>query len=287
MKEIKKILVPTDFSDVAQGALLSAGWIAHKTGAELIVLHALETYEFNTTLDNLGLTYVEILKQTVSKKLEELTTQNEQLQGLKISQRMEKGKIHKVISETAIEENCNLIVMGTHGASGISDFNRYLLGSNANRTVNVSDIPVLTIRKNEPIHRVSNILLPLDLTKTTTQKVSTAIALAKVFDATIHAITITELFDGFNPKVDQMDAKLGKVEEEIAANGIACTTASIENKDIAEGVMSYATDPQNAIDLIVIMTRQENLFNEFIPGAHSRKIIGQSPIPVLSMRPKK
>lgn len=285
MIELKKILVPTDFSAVALSALLTAGKLAKQAQAEVVALHAIETYDYNTTLENLGITYKEVLSQTVKKKMEELIEKNEELQDIKISHQMESGKTHKVINQIAQEENCDLIVMGTHGASGIGHIEKFVLGSNAYRVVNSSKLPVLTIRRDQPISAISTILLPLDLSKNTTQKVNTAISIAKLFNASIHAITVTEFFDDFNPKIDSMDTKLGKVEEEITNAGIDCTIASIQHKDVAAGVMDYANE--NAADLIVIMTRQESIINEFFLGSHSRKVIGQSQIPVLSLRPGK
>lgn len=282
---IQKILVPTDFSNESLTALDHAALFANAFSAEVVLLHVVESYAYNAVLDNLGTTYQEIVGKGIEEKLQQLLVDRKSLAGLAVQTRLEEGKVHRVIHRLAEEEGFDLIVMGTHGASGIGHLEKMVLGSNAYRTMNSSPIPVLTVRDTQKPPRLERIVLPLDITKQTTNKVKMAIDLAKLFQASIYIVAITEFLDDFNPNIDRVPKELEEVEHRVHAAGIACTAAQIKYKDVAKGVISYAENVRG--DLIVIMTRQENLLEELILGSHARKIVSQSHVPVLSVRPQK
>lgn len=283
--DLQKILVPTDFSNESLTALDHAALFAHTYDAEIVLLHVVETYEFNAVLDNLGTSYEEIVKKGIEEKIQQLITERDNLKGVTISSRIESGKVHRKVLAVAEELSADLIVMGTHGASGIGHLEKMVLGSNAYRIVNGSSIPVLTIRDANKKPRVERIILPLDITKKTMQKVKTAIDIAKKFKAHIYIVAITEFLDDFNPNIDRIPKELEAVEHRVNAAGIECTAAEIKYRDVAKGVIGYAENVRG--DLIVIMTRQENLIEELILGSHARKIVSQSHVPVLSVRPQK
>lgn len=281
--KLQRILLPTDFSDESLTAMRHAAMYARQFDAELVVLHVLETYAYNAVLDNLGTSYQEIVGKGIEEKLWSLITDQEDMVDLSIQVRIEEGKVHRVIRAVAEEEDISLIVMGTHGASGAGHLDKMVLGSNAYRVMNSSTVPVLTIRNAQKHARVERIVLPLDITKKTTLKVNAAIDMAKKFGASIYLVAITEFFDDFNPKIDRVPKALEEVEHRISAAGISCSAAQIKYKDVAKGVIDYADEVR--ADLIIIMTRQETILEEWLLGSHARKIISQSTVPVLSLRP--
>lgn len=283
--EIKNILVPIDFSDVSLDALKFAGAIASAMQAEIEILHVMETYKDNTSLANLE-NYEDALRSAIEKKLIDFRVKHSNLWGIQMTTELKSGKIHKVIQDEVHDKNIDLVVMGTHGSSGLDDFNKFILGSNAYRTVNISSVPVITIKKASDKTTFKNILLPLDITKSTTKKVDMAIDWAKKFGSTIHIVSVIEFFDEFRKNLDDMHAQLDEVADKIEEAGVKCTTAMLRNKrDVARAVVEYSEELD--IDLIIIMTRQENLIEELVFGTHSRKVISQSRIPVLSVRPQK
>lgn len=285
MTNYRKILVPTDFSNESLAALQHAVLMAGVTEAEITLLHVMETYDYNAVLDNLGMDYKDVIRKGIESKLQEILDQHPDWDHLTITPRLEAGKVHRVIHRISSEEDMDLVVMGTHGASGIGDVEKMVLGSNAYRVVNGTPVPVLTIRDAKKPARLERIILPLDISKKTTQKVRTAIDLAKRFNASIYIVAIIEFFDDFNPNVDRIPKELEMVEHQVRAAGVECTAAQIKYQDVAKGVIQYGEQVRG--DLIVIMTRQENLLEEWILGSHARKIVSQSPIPVLSVRPAK
>ncbi len=283
--ELKRILVPIDFSEISLAALDSAAFFAHKLNSEIVLLHVFEEPEFYASANELKEALNKVVKEEVANKMSEIISSRKDLQGLTIYPLIEAGRTHQVINAVAEGENCDLIIMGTHGASGISDPEKYILGSNAHRVVNSSKVPVLTIRGNKVIRKIENIVLPIDLTKETLQKEKAAVALAKLFNATIHVVTVIGFFSEYNPKVDDLIIEQEKFTERLEQQDISYVEARIEYRDIADSIIDYAVE--NEADLILIMTRQENIVEELFLGSTARKIVSRSPVPVLSIHPKK
>lgn len=283
--ELKRILVPTDFSETSIVAMRSAAYFAHKFNSKLILLHVFETPEFHASIEDLEMALDKVVKDRVEERLQQLISEYDELKGIEVVPVVEAGRIHKVINAVAESEGCDLIVMGTHGATGLSQPERFILGSNAYRVVNASTVPVLTLRRNTPISEINNIVLPLDLSKETLQKEKAAVDLARLFGATLHVVTVIGFFSEYNPKVDDLIIEQEKLVERLENEGIPYVEARIEYRDIANSIIDYAVD--NLADLILVMTRQENLVEEFFLGSTARKIISRSPVPVLSIQPVK
>jgi len=283
--ELKRILVPTDFSETSIVAMRSAAYFAHKFNSKLILLHVFETPEFHASIEDLEMALDKVVKARVEERLQQLISEYDELNGIEVVPVVEAGRIHKVINAVTEAENCDLIVMGTHGATGLSQPERFILGSNAYRVVNVSKVPVLTLRRKTPINEIKNIVLPIDLSKETLQKEKAAVDLARLFGATLHVVTVIGFFSEYNPKVDDLIIEQEKLVERLENEGIPYVEARLEYRDIASSIIDYAVD--NLADLILIMTRQENLVEEFFLGSTARKIISRSPVPVLSIQPVK
>jgi nucleotide-binding universal stress UspA family protein len=155
------------------------------------------------------------------------------------------------------------------------------LGSNASRVVREAVCPVITIKGKEHRFGIKHILLPLDLTKETKEKVNKAINIARMFGSVIHIVTIVESGDEFimNKLTRQMD----QVSDHIQESGISCTTEFVEGGDVVEGILKVAERTQS--DLIMIMTQQEVGFTDLFISSAAQEIINRSEVPVLSIRP--
>lgn len=279
---IKKILVPTDFSPSSLVALDYAGIIANKTLAEITLLHVIEFFE----LSSAGIT-ADIDKEAIQRgaldKLKEIKTTSKAIKGHKIKTEVISGKIYQEILKYQEESGSDIVVMGAHGASGETEMGTYMLGSNAHRVVHSSKIPVLTVRKKKVVPQFKNILLPLDIAKETTQKVQLAIEWAKLFGATIHVVTVSTVLDGLKPDSNKLRLRLKEVADEITKNKIACTTKMIKHAKVADSIFDYSKITKT--DLVVIMKSQEAGWNKYVVGSRAKKVISGSEIPVISLMP--
>lgn len=280
---IKKILVPTDFSEISLSALDYAGYIAKVVNAEIVLLHVYESYEQNTKL-KLAIDFTEIIEKGINDKMAEIKTQNKNMTGVKITTKVKSGKIHQVIEEVAAKEKIDLIVMGTHGASGLSDLSKFFLGSNAYRTINNVHTPVITIREAKKNIRFKDIVLAIDTSKETMQKVETAIEWARLFDGTVHILALTAFFDELVVQVKDLKKLVDQVEAKLEKAGVPYVSKMIRHQALSESVIAYAKKA-NA-DLIFIMADQGNAFSEMLIRSSSQNIINDSHVPVLSMIPK-
>ncbi len=141
----KRILVPIDFSDCSLGALHYALVLAEKFAAKLIFLHVVEpaVYPENylvtpATMDETNQNLLAAARERLAEVKQKATAH-----GLSTETLVRMGRAQSEISDTAKATGTDLIVMGTHGYSGLK---QVLLGGTAERVVRHSTCPVLTVR---------------------------------------------------------------------------------------------------------------------------------------------
>ncbi len=137
----KKILVPTDGSEFAKKAQKHALFLSKVSGAEIIAVSVTENNFVNgLPLDDEVYQLNQILKERSEENLKEFDELNND--DLKITHVIREGSPAKVILEVAEEENIDLIVMGSSGKSG---FDRFIMGSVADKVVNSAKCAVLVV----------------------------------------------------------------------------------------------------------------------------------------------
>ena len=277
---LKRILVPIDFSEISLTAVDYAAYIAKNTGAEILILHVFESFEQNSKIDQV-FDYTELIEKGIQGKLDELKTQRTNLLGINIRTRVVMGKIHKEIDKIATEEKVDLIVMGTHGASGT----RYILGSNAYRTVLAASKPVLTVSESKKQIRFKDIILPIDGSKETRAKVGIAIEWAKAFDATIHIVALTAFFDELRIDFGKLKKQVQEIEKQMLTAKVPFTSKMMRHQAISESVLDYSKKIH--ADLIFIVAERGSRFNDFIIGSAQKNLISASHIPIFSIKAKK
>ncbi len=280
---IKKILVPTDFSDLSLDALDGAVFMAKKLNAEIYLLHILENSSFNSTIEKvlmLSRNRDTALNEAIVHQFKEIAAAVKKKSGITIHTITASGRIHAAIVDKAEEIGADIIVMSTHGVSG---FDKLLLGSNANRVISNAKCPVITFAENPTNPGLDKIILPLDLSRETREKVDAAIQLALNFNASIDVIEIQNTEDP--ALINKLNIQLKQVVNYIKEVNVKCTAQIIkeENEDEVETIINYSKKHNG--DLIMIMTNDESIANYFI-SSQSQKIINQSPIPVCSIQPK-
>ena len=176
--------------------------------------------------------------------------------------------------------SADLIVVGTHGSSGFEEF---WIGSNANKIVSASNKPIITIRGGINIQRpLSKIVLPLDSTVETRQKLPFTTDLAKIHDAEIFVLSI------YTTKVAEVryrvDTYTDQVIEYLEDEGVRYTRDAIEADNLTNSTIGYAE--RIDANLISIMTEQERTTANLWLGPFAQQMVNHSPFPVLSIHPK-
>jgi len=146
--EIKKILVPIDFSDYSKSSLKYAASFANKFNSEITLIYVVEPviYPPDFSMGQIAIPSVNAEWDLKAKEELEKLGKQEIPENIKISIKINTGKPFLEIIDTAVEENIDLIIIATHGHSGVEHI---LFGSTAEKVVRKAPCPVLTLR--EPI----------------------------------------------------------------------------------------------------------------------------------------
>ena len=276
-----KILVPVGFSEQSLAALKQACLIAKIKKSEVIILSVIEEQSkiSGLLIDN----PFEEIRSKVKDKLDEISEVHSSKFSVKVDSMVASGKIYEQIVEVSSMINANLIVMGTNGSpKGVI---KKFIGSNAERVVRLSNIPVITIKENTSTENFDNIILPLDLGKETKEKVTFAIEYARYWNSTIRIVSVF-LKDNTNEK-NILIKNLNQVSNFISNAGVKCTSELIEGEkkqSLGDFVINYVKKFDS--DLIIIMTKKEELALSNNLSVTARYIIHNSKIPVMSIKPK-
>lgn len=283
---MNKILVPIDFEAQSLIALEQSYNLARLLPAEIILLYVYQQPSgfagFFGNNDDTEKLY------KIQENLEELAGKVFNEKGIKTSVLIEKGKVYSKILELSENIPVDFIIMGTHSMPLQDGEQEGLLGANSSRVIHSSKCPVITINGAHHYKGCRNILLPLDLTNETRQKVTYAVQLAKLFGS---GINVVSALIGKNDvsAAFKLQHQMDQVFNFITEAGIRCTAEIIEDaaseKMLAPSIIRYAED-QGDIDIIVIMTQQEPGIIEYFVGSHAQEFIRLSPIPVMSIVPK-
>ncbi len=282
---MNKILIPVDFEQQSFLATEQSYNLARLIKAEIVLLYVFEQSGmfsgiFSNDQNN------ELLSK-IDERLAEMAGKVSISSGLKVSYRLEKGRIYTKITEVAKEIGASYIVMGTHSSDeGEAQDKRF--GANSSRVIRLAPCPVITINSKHLYNGCRNILLPLDLTKETRQKVTFGIEIAKIYGAGIKVVSA--LWSKNDPAVIGRLYQQGEqVTDFIAAAGVACTFEIIEShggeRTLVPSILNYASQ-QGDVDLIIICTQQEIGIVEFFVGSHAQEFMRLSDIPVMSVIPK-
>ncbi len=268
MEESKKIIVvPWDFTPVAEHALAHAVKISRMVKNEVCLLHIVDK----------GIKpNVEGEKKVL---LQHVAEENSKKYYMPIGAEISKGSIFTAIADFVNEKDASLVVMGTHGMKGMQK----LTGSWALKVIVKSKVPFIVIQ-DPPLdqERYHNIVFPVDFRRENKEKTKMAIYMGKFFDSKIHIIVTTG--------TDQSLIKKTKINLNFAIRYLIQNNIEYEIHEIPKGNFAQQTlDFAQRInaDLILIVTTKNITFADYMVGASEQYIIANSSkIPVCCVNPK-
>ncbi|MDA9612222.1 universal stress protein [Flavobacteriales bacterium] len=274
-----KILVPIGFSEQSIIALGQALNLAKIKNFDVVLLSVIEGQSMieSLFLDDTS----DELKAKVKSKLEDIASVYSSKYGVDVDTMIAKGRVYEEVNKVADMISADLIVMGTNGVNSKSKF----IGSNAEKVVRLSKCPVITIKGKSHRDGCENIILPLDLEKQTKEKVTYALEYARYWDATIRIVSVV-LRDN-NEVRAKLIKNIKQVEQFILDAGVKCTSEIVEGekkRNLGDFVFDY--EKKFDADMIMIMTKKEELTLSNNISVTARYIINNSDIPVMSIRPK-
>ena len=274
---IKTILVPTDFSETASKALDYAIALAKKVKGKLVLVHVLEINGYTATMEMMSMGMVsEKMIASVKESLKEICSRMIEEHGIDAEFVCYSGNVFDNIIRAASLFDANLIVMGTHGTSGISE---WLFGSNAFSVVNNTTIPVITVNLNSPNRKFKKIVFPFNGNLLTLNKLEQVIYLAKIFNSTILLFGYTE--NRLSSNMMLLRKKADELEEIFEKNKIRSSFSFAMGEGYAKQIIDFANH-ENA-DLISVITNRSHNMDKILKEKPDRQLVNHAAIPVFSV----
>jgi nucleotide-binding universal stress UspA family protein len=273
---MQPIIVAVDFSNTSIHALEYSIPLANKLKSDIIMvwvdkIASNEGIYSDASTDN---------RNEAKRRFDELIRQykKEVSKDITLDYKLRKGKIYHELDGLARTIGAMLIVTGAHGISG---FEEYWIGSNAVKIVTYSTCPVITVRHDFPANKnIDRIVVPIDSSAETLQKLPFIAKLAEAFSSEVHVIATHY---SHLKSVQRIAENLAdQAAKYLVRHNVNLVRDKIISNDITKMTIDYALS-KNA-DLISIMTEQETPANILL-GPHAQQLVNQSPVPILSIHP--
>ncbi|MEI7660968.1 MAG: universal stress protein [Bacteroidota bacterium] len=266
------VLIPTDFSEVCNNAISHGVKLAIFLGYKVCILHIInketkaELKKKNVTVD-----YVET-------RLKEYKKYYSKRYKVEIDTMAVEGNIFSTISTVIKDIKANLMVMGTHGKSGL----QHVFGSYALRVVVESPVPVVVVQKRSFKLGYNNIVFPVSNDLEPRQAVHWAKLMAKLFNARIHIFLSPEKETGRKTSLNIITKQITDIFTAEKIN--FCIKTAEASSGFAEEVISYSVI--NHADLILIMTRPNiDVAGFSLASWDERLMFNDAQIPVMGINP--
>ncbi len=273
---MKKILVPTDFSDHAEYALKAAAQIAKKNNGEILLVHMLELPHQTNDAINHGSEIPEIIffKNAVLKRMEELMN-SDYLEEIKVSQLIQFEVAFEGIMKISKANDIDIIIMGSHGASGMKEM---FVGSNAEKVVRNSEIPVLIIKEDRFSFKIEHFVFASDFSEEIRKPFQKVVEIANNFGSTLHLLYINtpNNFKSTHGAQAIMDNFISEFKIQNYQTHIY-NDANIEN-----GVLHFSN--QISADLIGMCTHGRKGLAHFLNGSVSESLVNHAHRPVITFK---
>lgn len=272
---MKKILVPTDFSEVANNAFVHALELASKVDAELLLLH---TYElpivdnqffpenYQTIFDSLEMAQFEKFKELVPK-LHEIAEERK-LQHITFSHIIMDGDLVYNIKECITKEGIDMVVMGTSGAIG---WKEVFIGTNTGEVISSVNVPVLCVPAVAEFTFIKNIGFTTRFREKDKAALTKTIEIAKQTHSMVKCLYVK------TDDSDVVDDKITYWEEEFKNDPIQFFV--IPNDDVTTTILDFITNQE--IDVLAMVRHKRNFFVNLFETSLAEKMSYKSEIPVL------
>lgn len=276
---MERILVLTDFSDIARKGLDTAVRLARQLGnAEILLLNTerspqgrrfSESADITKQVDHEEDRFMIELIRTNKQRLTQLV-EDYQSSGVKVSAFIEVGPMQEIVDEFLEAREVDLIVMGT---SGESTFEENFVGNHVEQVIRVSDVPVLAVKLGDHSHDFKTIVLATDMNEKASHGLRHIQALADLLGAQVHMVHVTK---------NKSDKTRAKVEAYAVDYGVAnYKIAVVEDKDTEDGIKKYAA--QVGADMIAVVSHGREGLGALLTHSVSEDVIKEASVPVLTV----
>ncbi|MBK7938030.1 MAG: universal stress protein [Lewinellaceae bacterium] len=279
---MKKILVPVDFSPNSKNALRIAAAIANTNKASLELLHtnvaaayAIPLSEFVSASDYAEDQEYDETAAGMLERLKQEVLNDPANAGLTVETRVVEGFLFSCIRNVAEEDSVDLVVMGTKGASGVSEF---LVGSNTEKVIRMAPCPVLAVPESTQDFKLKTVLLPSTLKDDQNGIFRLVAEWQKLFGFNVKVLYLNNP-SGF-PTDGSAEARKNRMAE---AAGLVKTEVIVSMGSFFEDSTILSVADQYDVDLIAMATHQRHGLSHMLFGSITEDTVNHSDIPVLAV----
>jgi len=272
---MKTIIVPIDFSEQSEYALKVAASLAKKHSSEILVLHMLELNQaMISSSEAFHPEQMVFFMKLAEKRMKEFLNKS-YLKNLRITPIIKHYKVFGEINGVAKKHNADLVVMGSHGADGLKEV---FVGSNTEKVVRNSEVPVLVIKNELEDFIVEEFVFACDFRNESLVAFQKAVDFAEILSARFNLVYIN------TPNDDFLSTKeiYQKVSEFLQKSGTGKEVEIYNDYSVEQGVLNYSENI-NA-DLIGISTHGRKGLSHFFMGSIGEDIANHSKIPVVTFK---
>jgi nucleotide-binding universal stress UspA family protein len=296
------ILLPTDGSEGAERAAEHARTLAEVFDATVHVVNVVDVRQYGSTRGETGDPDIArgdpdtTRKEALERRGREAIERSEAVLGddVTVETSLLYGIPHEEVLDYADENDVALVVMGTHGRTGLD---RLLVGSTTERVVRLADRPVFTVGPDaQSRDSYDEILVPTDGSSGVESAIDYALGVAEAFDATVHGLFVADvrsfMSEGDDYEVSVPDAALDSLEEQgEAATAYVAEQATSRGPDaetdVVDGIptgaiLEYAAD--HDMDLVVMGTHGRTGLGRLLLGSVAETVVRKADCPVLTVR---
>jgi len=277
---MKKILIPTDFSEQATNALKIAIQIAQKAGAEIHLLHVEEyvgNSGFNTmgdVSDNTGLDQLYMLKlMEVNKNRMLSLIDSLSGEGITIHDKVEVGQIFRSVRDYVTANGIDLIVMGTQGAEG---FSGVMIGSNTEKVVRHTECPVLSVRYLPEAFDIKKIVFATTFEGDQTRAIGQLKQIQSIFGAHIYLLYVNTVFSFTSSRT--IRERMQTFVNTHALTDYEFHSYSDETEE--RGIIHFADEVD--ADIISVATHGRTGLSHLLLGSIAEDVVNHAKRPVLT-----
>ena len=272
---MKSIIVPVDFSEQSEIALKVATRIAKKNSAELVVLHMLELATgIMSNTEYIPQVHIVHLVKVTEQRFEKFLDKP-YLKDVNITPVVKHYKVFSEVDEVAQKHEADLIVMGSHGTDGLEEL---FIGSNTERVVRSSEIPVLVVKGEVDSFKAERFVFACDFKEESVPAAQKAVEFAKLLGAELQMVYINTPADAFLSTEDTYK----RISKFLNIARLGLEVAIYNDYNVERGVLNYAES--NGADLIGIPTHGRQGLSHFFMGSIGEDIANHSTIPVVTFK---
>ena len=272
---MENIVVPIDFSTQSEYAFKVAASIAEKNNANLYALHMLELNEaLISSNGNFHSEQMVFYMKLAEKRLKEFLDKP-YLKDIKVVPIIKHFKVFSEISTVAKEHNADLIVMGSHGSEGLKEI---FVGSNTQKVVRYSDIPVLVIKDDIDDFDPQQMVFACDLKEENIHAFQRAKYIAAIFSAELRLVYVNTPGDAFLSTTEIQE----KIVTFCDSVGFDLLIAVHNDYSVESGVLNFTKESD--ADIIGIPTHGRKGLSHFLLGSIGEDVANHSKLPVVTFK---